>query len=77
MFDGEYASLKAISSTKTIKCPSPHIVVDNPSGGAVIVMEYINMLSLNKQSELFGEQLAKYVFYHSSSRIYLYYHIWL
>ncbi|XP_067141055.1 ketosamine-3-kinase-like [Centruroides vittatus] len=59
MFDGELASLKAILATRTVKVPDPIVVVDNPKGGAVLVMEYVNMKSLSKYSAQLGEQLGK------------------
>lgn len=61
MFDGEFESLKAIVATGTIKAPTPHLVVDNPAGGAVLVMEYLDMHGLNRQSGALGEQLARYL----------------
>lgn len=59
MFDGEYESLMAILATKTVAAPKPHCVVDNPAGGAVIVMEYLDMNSLNKYSGKLGMDLAR------------------
>lgn len=59
MFDGEFESLKAIVATGTVKAPTPHLVVDNPAGGAVLVMEYLDMHGLNRQSGALGEQLAR------------------
>ncbi|KAK2179675.1 hypothetical protein NP493_477g00038 [Ridgeia piscesae] len=59
MFDGESASLNAILSTKAIKVPEPIKVLDNPSGGAVFVMEYIEIKPLRKFSAQLGEQLAR------------------
>lgn len=58
MFEGEYASLKAILATGTIKVPKPLVVVDNPSGGAALVMEHVSMRSITKYSAELGEQLA-------------------
>ncbi|XP_053653448.1 ketosamine-3-kinase isoform X1 [Cherax quadricarinatus] len=58
MFDGEYESLKAIAATGTVKVPTPHVVVDNPAGGAVLVMEYLDMHSLNRHAGILGKQLA-------------------
>lgn len=59
MFDGELASLKAILATQTVRVPDPIVVVDNPKGGAVLVMEFVNMKSLSKYSAKLGEQLGK------------------
>ncbi|KAI4896655.1 hypothetical protein NFI96_012704 [Prochilodus magdalenae] len=58
MFDGEEASLKAILATNTIKVPMPMKVVDLEGGGAVFVMEHVDMRSLNRFSTRLGEQLA-------------------
>lgn len=48
MFDGEKASLEAILSTNMIRVPKPVKVVDLESGGAVFIMEHIDMKSLNR-----------------------------
>lgn len=58
MFDGEFAALTAILNTETVKVPKPIAVVDNPSGGAALVMESVRMRPLNRHSKLLGEQLA-------------------
>ncbi|KAK7080123.1 fructosamine 3 kinase, partial [Halocaridina rubra] len=58
MFDGEFESLKAIKATDTVRVPIPYIVVNNPSGGAVLCMEYLDMRGLNKHSGTLGKQLA-------------------
>jgi fructosamine-3-kinase len=57
MFDGEYASLKAIEDTGTIKVPHPITVVDLESSGAALVMENIEFGGSQKP-ELLGRQLA-------------------
>lgn len=59
MFDGEFDSLKAIAATNTIAVPQPLVVLDNPHGGAVIAMEYLDMKGLRKYSKELGHQLAK------------------
>ncbi|KAI0215910.1 Fructosamine-3-kinase [Lamellibrachia satsuma] len=59
MFDGEAASLDAILATKAIKVPSPIKVLDNPAGGAVLVMEYIEIKPLRRFSAQLGDQLAR------------------
>ncbi|XP_068084987.1 ketosamine-3-kinase isoform X2 [Anabrus simplex] len=59
MFDGEYESLKAIAATNSVRAPDPIVVLDNPNGGAVIVLEYLDMKGLRKYSAQLGEQLAK------------------
>ncbi|XP_051572455.1 ketosamine-3-kinase-like [Myxocyprinus asiaticus] len=58
MFDGEIASLEAILSTNTVKTPRPVKVVDLERNGAVLVMEHVDMKSLNRYSAKLGGQLA-------------------
>ncbi|KAM4032773.1 ketosamine-3-kinase-like [Anomaloglossus baeobatrachus] len=58
MFEGEMASLEAVRSTGTIRAPNPMKVIDQPGGGAVLVMEHLDMRSLNRHSAALGEQLA-------------------
>ncbi|KAL7989340.1 hypothetical protein Chor_012006 [Crotalus horridus] len=58
MFDGEMASLAAILQTKTVKVPKPIKVIDLSEGGALFVMEHLDMRSLNRQAEKLGIQLA-------------------
>ncbi|XP_068217559.1 ketosamine-3-kinase-like [Palaemon carinicauda] len=43
MFDGEFESPKATKATGTVRVPTPHIVVDDPAGGAVLCVEYPDM----------------------------------
>ncbi|XP_066530873.1 ketosamine-3-kinase isoform X2 [Hoplias malabaricus] len=58
MFEGEKASLEAILSTNTIKVPKPVKVIDLEGGGAVFVLEHVDMRSLSRYSARLGEQLA-------------------
>ncbi|XP_072259695.1 ketosamine-3-kinase-like [Pyxicephalus adspersus] len=58
MFEGEMASLQAIQQTGTIRVPKPIKVIDQPSGGALLVMEHMDFKSLNRQSAKLGENLA-------------------
>ncbi|XDV13710.1 hypothetical protein PO909_002068 [Leuciscus waleckii] len=58
MFDGEMASLEAILSTNTVKVPRPVKVLDLERSGALLVMEHVDMRSLNKYSSELGERLA-------------------
>ncbi|ROL53087.1 Ketosamine-3-kinase [Anabarilius grahami] len=58
MFVGEMASLEAILSTNTVKVPRPVKVLDLERSGALLVMEHVDMRSLNKYSSKLGEQLA-------------------
>lgn len=60
MFDGEFASLKAIHDTNTITVPKPLAVLDNPkTGGAVFVMEYLDLGGGGRYDKELGEQLAR------------------
>ncbi|NXY21404.1 KT3K kinase, partial [Atrichornis clamosus] len=58
MFVGEMVSLEAILKTQTVKVPKPIRVVDLPGGNTVLVMEHLEMKSLNRHSALLGTQLA-------------------
>lgn len=58
MFDGEMASLEAISKTETVKVPKPVKVIDLDTGGSVFVMEHLDMKGLSKYSKHLGEQMA-------------------
>ncbi|NWR76460.1 KT3K kinase, partial [Centropus unirufus] len=58
MFEGEVASLEAILKTQTIKAPKPLKVLDLPEGGALLVMEHLEMRGLNRYSAKLGTQLA-------------------
>ncbi|XP_012695195.1 ketosamine-3-kinase [Clupea harengus] len=58
MFVGEMASLEAILQTNTVKVPKPVKVIDLDRGGAVFVMEHVDMRSLSKLSAQLGEHLA-------------------
>ncbi|XP_030646045.1 ketosamine-3-kinase [Chanos chanos] len=58
MFDGEMASLEAIVSTNTVRVPKPMKVIDLDFGGAVFVMEHVDMRSLTKYAAELGERLA-------------------
>ncbi|XP_053309349.1 ketosamine-3-kinase [Spea bombifrons] len=58
MFLGEMASLEAIHRTGTVLVPKPIKVIDQPDGGAMLVMEHLDMRSLNRYSAKLGEQMA-------------------
>ncbi|XP_013379834.1 ketosamine-3-kinase [Lingula anatina] len=59
MFEGEFASLDAIHKTQTIRVPKPIKVIDNPAGGAYLVMEYMDMKNSGKFAAELGEKLAR------------------
>ena len=48
MFDGELASLEAIVMTDTVKVPKPVKVIELDTGGAVFVMEHVDMRGLSR-----------------------------
>lgn len=52
MFVGEMASLEAILQTNTVKVPKPVKVIDLDRGGAVFVMEHVDMRSLSKYATM-------------------------
>ncbi|KAM6956901.1 ketosamine-3-kinase [Aplochiton taeniatus] len=68
MFDGEMASLDAILRTDTVKVPKPVKVIELDTGGSVLVMEHVDMRSLNKFSEQLGESLADMHLYNQRQR---------
>ncbi|RUS75592.1 hypothetical protein EGW08_016656, partial [Elysia chlorotica] len=59
MFKGEYASLAALHASAVVAVPKAMKVIKNPKGGAMLVMEYLDMQSLSKHSALLGEQMAR------------------
>lgn len=59
MFQGELEGLRAICDTKTIMAPHPIATGHLDNGQYFIVMEYLNMTSLNaKSSSELGSRLA-------------------
>lgn len=48
MFKGEMVSLEAILQTNTVKVPKPLKVIELERAGSVLVMEHVDMKSLNK-----------------------------
>uniref|UniRef100_A0A1B6D3G5 protein-ribulosamine 3-kinase n=1 Tax=Clastoptera arizonana TaxID=38151 RepID=A0A1B6D3G5_9HEMI len=66
MFDGEYEGLQAIAATRTVMVPKPIIVLDNPDGGACLIMEYLNLKGLRKLSHQLGKDLAHLHLYNIS-----------
>nr|CAD7429255.1 unnamed protein product [Timema monikensis] len=59
LFDGEFASLKALLATRTVRVPEPITVLDNPAGGALLVMEYLDMRRVTRFSRQLAESLAR------------------
>ncbi|XP_072024143.1 ketosamine-3-kinase-like [Amphiura filiformis] len=60
MFEGEAASLDAILATNIVKVPKPEKVIrDDKDGGAILIMEHVDMSGLRKYQAELGEQLAR------------------
>lgn len=59
MFKGEFASLKALKETETVKVPNPIKIIKANSYGHAFVMEYIDMSGLSEHAELLGKELAR------------------
>ncbi|XP_033747476.1 ketosamine-3-kinase-like [Pecten maximus] len=59
MFDGEHASLQAIHATGIVRVPKSIKVMDNPMGGAMLAMEYLDIKGLSRQAGNLGESLAR------------------
>lgn len=59
MFEGEFASLEAISRTGCVRAPRPVKVLNAPPGssGAMLVMEYLDLKYPNAKA--LGEAVAK------------------
>jgi len=58
MFDGEFCSLQALWATGVVRVPKPIKVLQRPSGGALLAMEFLTLGSCTQQAAL-GSQLAK------------------
>ena len=58
---GEQAGLEALLATKTVKCPQPVALVENPDGsGMTFIMEHLELTELGpEQFATLGEQLAR------------------
>jgi fructosamine-3-kinase len=59
MFDGEFEGLKALAATGIVTVPRPITVLDNPEGGACLIMDFIEMKGLRSLSQRLGEEVAK------------------
>ncbi|XP_054262014.1 ketosamine-3-kinase-like isoform X2 [Macrosteles quadrilineatus] len=68
MFDGEFEGLSAIAATNTVAVPKPIKVLDNPDGGACLVMEFLEMKGLRRFSAHLGDSLAKMHLHNESLR---------
>jgi len=58
MFEGEFASLKAIEATGTVRVPKP-LAIDDYKAGSLLVMEHLELQSMNESSATLGLQLAQ------------------
>ncbi len=60
MFEGEARSLAAILATNTVKVPKPEkVIADDKNGGAILIMEHVDMSGLRRYQAKLGEQLAR------------------
>lgn len=59
MFDGEFEGLKALGATGIVTVPKPIKVLDDPEGGACLIMEFIEMKGLRSLSGRLGDDIAK------------------
>ena len=60
MFEGEFASLKAIRATNTVKAPEPIKVLSDAKHGSMLVMEFLEGLGgLGSAGAKLGDQLAE------------------
>lgn len=68
MFDGEFEGLSAIACTNTVAVPKTLKVLDNPDGGACLVMEFLEMKGLRRFSQQLGDSFAKLHMHNESLR---------
>ncbi|CAH1405426.1 unnamed protein product [Nezara viridula] len=59
MFEGESEGLKALAGTGIVTVPQPITVLENPDGGACLVMEFIEMKGLRSLAHKLGDEIAK------------------
>ena len=60
MFEGEFASLKAIRATNTVRAPEPIKVLSDAKHGSMLVMEFLEGLGgLGSAGAKLGDQLAE------------------
>ncbi|XP_069809927.1 ketosamine-3-kinase-like [Dendropsophus ebraccatus] len=58
MFDGEIASLEAIGRTCTVRVPQPITLAKLPAGGALLIMNFMDLLPISRFAGKLGDQLA-------------------
>ena len=62
MFDGELASLSRIGATGCVRVPQPMAVMERPrGGGAMLVMEHLELRSIGGQARAMGAAVARCV----------------
>ncbi|XP_060064718.1 fructosamine-3-kinase-like [Ylistrum balloti] len=59
MFEGEVASLEALKNTNEIRVPNPIKIMNIPTGGSALVMEFLDITELSNQQAALGEKLAR------------------
>lgn len=59
MFEGESEGLKALAGTGIVTVPQPITVLENPDGGACLLMEFIEMKGLRSLAHKLGDEIAK------------------
>ncbi|XP_033747478.1 fructosamine-3-kinase-like [Pecten maximus] len=59
MFEGEVGSLKELTKANTVRVPSPIKIVDIPTGGALLAMEFLDMNEITSQQAVLGDRLAR------------------
>ena len=61
MFEGEFASLKAISDTATVAVPEPIRVLSDPEHGSMLITEFMEGLSglRGESGAKLGDELAQ------------------
>ena len=59
MFEGECEGLKILGGTGIVTVPQPITVLENPEGGACLVMEFIEMKGLRSLAHKLGDEIAR------------------
>ena len=62
MLEGEMSSLLSVHSTGCVRVPLPEAVLDRPGrdGGAILVMEYLDLRSVGGKAKQMGKAIARY-----------------